>query len=155
MKNNEHKYNISSERLNELKTELEYRKNDKRLGLKENLGEMIAAGDISENEGYSMTLDENENNERKIAELEDLIANAILITKSSGNKVALGSKVTVKMNSLEKTYYIVGESEANPLENKLSTSTPIGRALLAKKVGDSCKIQLPMGEIECSILKIE
>lgn len=155
MEDRVNKYSISTEGLEELKSELEQRLNSKREDLKEMIEEMRSRGDLSENEGYTLALEEFESNERRIAELTDLIDNAKIIKRTSHNSVGLGNKVTVEVEGKERSYTIVGESEANPIDNKVSAETPLGKALIGKKVGQSFSIELPLGTQALKILNIE
>ena len=152
MKNKTHK--ITQSGLDKLQEELDYRINVKSAELDELLYDAIAKGDISENEAYEMTLDEKETNGRRIAELQDMIATAEVVEETTGDTIAIGSKVLLKMKEKEIEYHIVGASEGNPLENKISEETPIGKALVGKKKGDTIKVDLPMGEVEYEIVDI-
>lgn len=132
-KKKETKELLTIEGLNELKKELDYRSNGKRAELRDSLEDMRSKGDLSENEGYSLTIDENNLNEVRISELEAMIANAKVITKCDVDTVCVGSKVTVINGGEKKVFEVVGEDQANPLENKISYKSPIGMALMDKK----------------------
>jgi len=94
--------------------------------------------------------------EGRIEEIEALIAKAKLIKSnhSANNRVVLGCKVTVKVNSKEQTFEVVGEWEADPLEQKISHTSPLGQALLGKKSGEKVEIEAPAGKVTYHILKI-
>ena len=100
-------------------------------------------GDLSENQEYSDARAEQKAVENRIAEIEDILKNAKLIRNASHDKVAMGATVTVTLNGKRQKYSIVGPVEANPLEGKISDKSPIGQALLGKKVGDT--YELPNG----------
>lgn len=100
-------------------------------------------GDLSENQEYSDARAEQKAVENRIAEIEDILKNAKLIRNASHDKVAMGATVTVTLSGKRQTYSIVGPVEANPLEGKISDKSPIGQALMGKKVGDT--YELPNG----------
>ncbi|MBR5621234.1 transcription elongation factor GreA [Candidatus Saccharibacteria bacterium] len=100
-------------------------------------------GDLSENQEYSDARSEQKAVENRIAEIEEILKSAKLIRNASHDKVAIGATVTVTLAGKRHTYSIVGPVEANPLEGKISDKSPIGQALLGKKVGDT--YELPNG----------
>ncbi len=100
-------------------------------------------GDLSENQEYSDARSEQKTVENRIAEIENILKSAKLIRNASHDKVAMGATVTVTLAGKRHTYSIVGPVEANPLEGKISDKSPIGQALLGKKVGDT--YELPNG----------
>lgn len=102
-------------------------------------------GDLAENSEYQTARQEQEKNENRISELEHILANVELIkAPKSGGKVQLGSKVTLKgKDGKTKQFQVVGTVEADPLEGKISDESPIGQALLGKKVGDEAEIKTP------------
>ncbi len=101
-------------------------------------------GDLSENAEYSAAMQEKEHVESRIAELEHILQNVELIKKPKGDsKVQLGSHVKLKSNSKTKEFSVVGTVEADPLNGKISDESPIGKALLGKKVGDDVEIVTP------------
>ncbi len=110
-------------------------------------------GDLSENAEYSSARQEQERVESRIAEIEHILQNVELITKPKGDsKVQLGSKVVLKDGgNKQKEFQVVGTVEADPLNGKISDESPIGKALLGKKVGDEVEIKTP---VETAIYKI-
>ena len=110
-------------------------------------------GDLAENAEYSSARQEQDKNETRIAELEHILQNAELIKASkAGDKVVLGSTVKLKTSGGKaKEFQVVGTVEADPLNGKISDESPIGQALIGKKVGDKVEIQTP---IETSTYKI-
>lgn len=146
---------LTQQGLDELKKELDFRSTTKREELKNTLEDMRSKGDLSENEGYSLTIEESELNEARIVELEEIISKAKVITKCEVGTVCVGSKVTVKIDSQSKVFELVGEDQANPLENKISYKSPIGTALMDKKVGDKAKIETPAGVTQYEIIAVK
>lgn len=128
--------------------------------LKEELAALVAArmdiadkiktarefGDLAENSEYQLARQEQEKNEARISELEHILANVKEITKPKGDsKVQLGSNVKLKgEGGAAKEFQVVGTVEADPLEGKISDESPIGQALLGKKVGDEVEIKTPV-----------
>ena len=115
----------------------------RRPAIAERLQTARAFGDLSENQEYSDARAEQKTVENRIAEIEDILKNAKLIRNGSHDKVSMGATVTVTLSGKKFTYSIVGPVEANPLEGKISDKSPIGQALLGKKVGDT--YELPNG----------
>ena len=115
-------------------------------------------GDLSENAEYDAAKERQGMLEAKIAELKALIANARIIdqTKLQTEEVALLNKVTIKnlKNKATMTYTIVGESEANLREGKISITTPIAKGLLGHKVGDVVEVQAPVVKMQFEIVEI-
>lgn len=101
-------------------------------------------GDLAENAEYTSALQEQERTESRIAEIENILLNAEVIKKPKGDsKVQLGSKVSLKANGKTKEFQVVGTVEADPVNGKISDESPIGQALLGKKVGDEVEINTP------------
>jgi len=115
----------------------------RRPAIAERLQTARAFGDLSENQEYTDARSEQKTVENRIAEIEDILKNAKLIRNASHDKVSMGATVTVTLSGKKFTYTIVGPVEANPLEGKISDKSPIGQALLGKKVGDT--YELPNG----------
>jgi len=151
----EEKY-LTQEGLENLKKELEYMKKEGRIEVSEQLKEAISFGDLSENAAYDEAKERQSMLESKIMETERLINSAKVIEKN-GNKgwVTVGSYVTIKSESGEEKYHIVGEEEANPLENRISFKSPLGKELIDKPKGAELKIETPRGVMKYKILKIE
>ena len=122
------------------------------------IAEAREKGDLSENAEYDAAKERQGMLEAKIAELKALIANARIIdqTKLQTEEVALLNKVTIKnlKNKATMTYTIVGESEANLREGKISITTPIAKGLLGHKVGDVVEVQAPVGKMQFEIVEI-
>lgn len=108
-------------------------------------------GDLKENQEYTDARDEQRQIETRILEIEDILKNAKIIETGSFKEVAVGAKVRIKILGKEHEYMIVGEVEADPLNGRISDISPIGKAIMGKKVGD--KYLLPNGN-EGEILSI-
>jgi transcription elongation factor GreA len=147
---------LTTEGYKKIKEEIEYRENVLRKELSETLNEMREQGDLSENDGYSLAVEENEQNEEEIARLKKLLKNSKIVKKRDKSKVNVGNKVIVAYDGeKDRVYTLVGEDNANPLENRISYKSPIGSALLGKKVGDKFTLSTPKGKVECKIKKIK
>jgi transcription elongation factor GreA len=120
--------------------------------------EARAHGDLSENAEYSSAKEAQSHNEGRIAELESMIGRAevIEISKLSGNQVKFGATVTLidEDTEQEKIYQIVGDFEADVRSGKVSISSPIARALIGKKMGDSIEVHTPGGGKSYEIVRI-
>lgn len=115
-----------------------------------------AHGDLSENSEYHAAREDLSLINSRIEELEDVINRAKVIQHAKGkNTIKVGSSVTLKHNSKSLVYRLVTAWEANPLENKISIESPIGKALMSKKQGDTIEVDAPAGKQKYDILKIE
>ena len=150
---------LTPEGLEKLKKEIEYLSTDKRREVAERIKEAREFGDISENSEYDDAKNEQAMLEARIATLEDKLRSASVINASelSADVVRVGSQVQVKDdNGKSATYTIVGSTEADPSENKLSNESPVGKALVGRKKGDTAKVTLPNGKTrELTVTKIE
>jgi transcription elongation factor GreA len=151
---------LTPEGLEKLKAEIEYLSSDKRREVAERIKEAREFGDISENSEYDDAKNEQAMLEARIASLEDKLRSASVINAAelSPDVVRVGSVVNVKDGGSGKSlqYTIVGSTEANPSENKLSNESPVGKALLGHKKGDTVTVQLPSGKArELKITKID
>jgi transcription elongation factor GreA len=149
---------LSKEKIEELKEKLRVLKTEKRFEIAERLKKAKEYGDLSENFEYATVKEDQEQLEREIAQMEELIKNAQIITKASTKDVVhVGHTVTVKSSEGKKhTFTIVGSEEADPLNSRISNVSPLGRELLGKKVGDAATIKTPKGMVlEYKILSIE
>lgn len=125
-----------------------------RPAIAERLATARAFGDLSENQEYTDARAEQKTVENRILEIEDILKNASVIRKNSSGKVTMGSVVTVKVVNKKQTFTIVGPVEANPLEGKISNESPIGRALMGRKVGEATELQTPKGTTKYVIVEI-
>lgn len=136
-------FHLTQEGVNELKAE-----HAKLVAERKEVAERIKTarefGDLAENAEYQVARQEQEKNEARITELEHIIGNVDIIKSSgSGSKVRLGSKVTLDGGGKNKEFQVVGTVEADPLEGKISDESPIGQALMGKKVGEAVEIKTP------------
>lgn len=147
---------ISKEGLKKLKEELEYRKNILRKKISEEIGVAKEQGDLSENFEYQDAKERQGTNEVRIANLETEIINSIVVeSKSGGSDIALGTVFTVEIDGEQKTFEIVGSTEADPIAGKISNDSPLGNAFLGKSVGDMVEIKVPAGTKQYKIISIE
>lgn len=141
-----------------LKDELEYLKNIKRREIKENLATARSFGDLSENSEYDEVRNEQAKVEARISELEYIITHAKVVdeTQIQEDVVSIGSCVKVLDLDFDEEidYMIVGSNEADPLEGKISNQSPIGIALMGKRVGEEVVAHTPGGEIKMKILDV-
>jgi transcription elongation factor GreA len=145
---------ITQEGLVKLKTELSFLINKKRKEIIEKIQIAKSYGDLSENAEYESAKSEQSFVEGRISEIEDILKKAKLIKRKVGNIVCLGSNIVVEVDGQESEYQLVGSSEANPGEKKISNESPIGQAILGKKAGDLVEIEVPDGKICYKIKKI-
>lgn len=147
---------MTADGLEKLKNELNELLQVRRPAVAQRIKDAREMGDISENAEYDAARQEQAFVEGRISELEEVIKNAQVISDEKDNGVVrIGSKVTVRVDSGEETFYIVGAQEANPLENKISHESPIGASLVGKKVGESLEVEAPLGKVTYKIIKIE
>jgi transcription elongation factor GreA len=141
-----------------LEAELKRRQQEERPRIIQAIAEARSHGDLSENAEYHAAKESQSLNEGRIAELEDKIARAevIDVSKLSGNTVKFGATVTLvdEDTEEEKSYQIVGDSEADVKSGKVSVSSPIARALIGKKVGDAVEVNTPGGGKSYEVLKV-
>ena len=148
-------YYLSAKKLEELKDELHKLKTVKRLEVAERLKRAKEYGDLSENAEYSEAREQQETVEYRIDELEDIIKNVSIIKKSSSqDSVNIGCEVEIESKGKSRAFTIVGSNEAKPEDGLVSNDSPIGRAMIGKKVGDLVKIKTPAGEATYKVLKI-
>lgn len=146
--------------LERLKTELKDYRDTRRKEVAARLKEAIAYGDLSENSEYEEAKNEQAFVEGRIVELESMIKNAKIISddKSGQDTVQVGVTVTVQNvteNDDPETYTIVGSTEADPVNHKISNESPIGSAILGKAKNEIVKVKVPAGIFEYKILKIK
>lgn len=150
---------LTPEGLEKLKAELEDLTTNKRREVAERIKDAREYGDISENSEYDDAKNEQAMIESRIAALEEKLRSATVVTADdiSTDVVGVGTAVKVKDDAGKSvTYTIVGSTEANPAEKKLSNESPVGRALIGHAKGDTVSVQLPNGKSrELKIEKIE
>lgn len=142
----------------ELRIELTDLKGPKRQELSLRLRHAIQQGDLSENADYHKAKEDQAFLEGRIQELEYLLNNATIVETQPGqyDKVDIGAKVTIQEEDYPpETYLMVGAKEADPRQGKISNDSPIGRALMGAKAGDTVSAQTPNGSLKLRVLKIE
>ena len=150
---------ITRKRKDELEAELDELKNIKRKEISEKIKEAREQGDLSENAEYDAAKEEQRDIEHRIAELENFLGNVEIIDEDDLDVkvVSVGSivKVLDKETDEQISYQILGASEANFLENKISNESPLGKALLGHKRNEVVTVAAPSGELKYKILKID
>jgi transcription elongation factor GreA len=154
---------LTAEGLEKLKAELNELRTVKRLENEERLHEAISHGDLSENSEYDAAKDEQARIEGRIQEIEQMLKTAVVIDSSKKRKseVELGTKVTIEDLAPEfeedkiQEYTVVGTTEADPFAGKISNESPIGAAILGKKVGTVVTVRTPLGDHQYKIKKIK
>lgn len=148
---------LTAEGMKELRQELDHLINVKRPALAKRLHSAIQQGDLSENADYITAKEEQGFLEGRIQQIEAMLRNAVLIHEGGlKDKVGLGSRVTVVERGEDEpeTFLIVGPAEANPIGGKVSNESPLGRALMGHRVGDTVTVMAPGGEIAFHITRI-
>lgn len=149
---------LTADGLKDLKDQLEYLKTEKRNEIAEKIKEALSFGDLSENAEYDAAKNEQAEVEEKIIKLENTIKNARLIEddNSGDGVVTIGCKVKLYDKEFEEeiVYKVVGSTEANPAQYKISNESPLGAALLGKKEGDEIEVNAPQGIMEFKILEV-
>lgn len=145
---------ITKDGLEKLKAELKELKEVKVADVAKRIQNARDQGDISENTEFDKAKEEQAIIEGKIAELEDILKNAKVTNVKSTGEIQVGSKVKAHIEGEEEEFHIVGALEADPMKNKISHESPIGAALLGKKIGDKVEVEAPIGKIIYTILEI-
>ena len=152
-------YKLTHDRLRELEAELTYLKTTREKEVAELIKEARSFGDLSENSEYDEAKNEQAKLYGRIAEVENILAHAVVIDEeeAAGNGVGLGC--TIRVKEIEtgecEVYLIVGSQEANPLDARISDDSPFGRAVLGRAIGDIVNVEAPNGTIQYEILSIE
>ncbi len=154
----EKKTMLTQDGYNKLVEKLDYLKSVRRIEVSERLKAAIALGDLSENSEYDDAKNEQGRLEGEISELEAKLRNSEIIEAQSGtDKVMIGSTVTIRDVELDtvETYMIVGSTEADPDNNKISDESPLGAAILDKGAGTIVQVHAPAGILEFEILDVK
>lgn len=149
-------HRITNEGLENLKKELDYLINIYRPQVLESLKYAFSLGDLPENAEYDAANDELEKVDERIHNLEDILNHHEIITKQEIDKVQIGHSVEIEYldtKEIEK-YTIVGSSEANPILNKISSSSPIAQAIINKKINTTVTVEAPNNTYQIKILSI-
>lgn len=138
--------------------ELEYLKGTKRQQVKEDIATARSFGDLSENSEYDEARNEQAKVEARITELEQLVLNAVIVDESKMDTSIVNVGSTVKVYDVDfdenVEYSIVGSNEVDPLQNKISDMSPIGKALIGKRAGDKISVETPGGAVRLEILEV-
>ena len=145
---------VTAARLEELKKELGHLKKVVRHEIIQKIVEAKAFGDLSENAAYAEAREQQAFVESRIFELDDLIKKAVVIHKKSGDFVTVGASIKIEGNGKTKEYKIVGQNEADPGSGLISNESPLGRAFLGHKTGETLTVETPAGKIIYKILTI-
>ncbi len=155
----EKKFPMTASGKQKLEEELDFLKSVKRKEVVERIKIARSHGDLSENSEYDSAKEDQGFLEGKIASIESMIRNSVIITADELNtdEVRLGKTVTFKElpDGDEETYTIVGSAEANPIEGLISNDSPIAKGLIGRSKGDQVKIITPGGEMSVTILEIK
>jgi len=149
---------LTQEGYDKLVEKLDYMKSVRRMEVSERLKAAIALGDISENSEYDDAKNEQGRLEGEISELEAKLRNSEIIhVAASTGTVMIGSTVTIRDVELDEiqTYMIVGSTEADPNNNKISDESPLGAAILDKSAGTTVQVHAPVGVLEFEILDVK
>lgn len=138
---------LTREGLEELKKEYEALTKTKRPGVLNRVSQARSMGDLSENAEYTVAREELSFIDGRIDELEELLKQVVLINNNHSSTIKLGSTVKVNTGSVKEEFSVVGEWEADPKEKKISHESPLGKALLGKKVGEKVEVEAPAGKI--------
>lgn len=149
------KVHITKEGLKELQAEFDNLTKMKRPKAVERVARARDFGDLSENNEYQQAREDLSFIDGRIEELEELIVKAQVVDGKKGRKtIDIGCKVTLSGNGKSHTYTVVGEWEADPKEKKISHQSPLGKALVGKKVGEEVEIEAPAGKVVYTVNKI-
>jgi transcription elongation factor GreA len=150
---------LTPEGYEKLKEEISYLSTEKRREVAERIKTAREFGDIAENAEYDDAKNEQALLEHRIAQLEERLRNARVITKKeiSKDSVSIGSRVKLRDVDAKETieYRIVGSAEANPSENKLSNESPVGKAIIGRKKGETVEVAAPRGTLKFKIMDIQ
>lgn len=155
---NQDKIQMTQEGLKQIKEEYQELVEVKRPKIVARLSESRSEGDLSENNEYIQSRQELNFIDGRIAELEDVISKAVVANGSHQKcqKVSFGCRVTVKNgDGQQQIFHLVGEWEADPAAQKISSESPLGKSLLGGKIGDEVEVQAPAGKIVYTIAKID
>jgi transcription elongation factor GreA len=153
---NQHNVLLTKEGLEELKKEYDILISTKRPDAIKRVAAARDQGDLSENSEYAASRDDLSFIEGRVSELEEILHSAKLISsRHSKSAVDIGCRVTLHIDGKRDVYTIVGEWEADPKEKKISHSSPLGKALLGKKVGEQIEVTAPAGKLVYKIMHIE
>ena len=147
---------LTEEGLRKLEKELEFLKTERRSQVAERIKQAIDFGDISENSEYEDAKNEQAFIEGKIADLEKKLRNVEIIKKGDADVVTVGSTVVLKDLEMDDVaeYTIVGSTEADPMEFRISNESPVGAAILGQRVGGIVEVHVPAGVLKYQIMQL-
>ncbi len=152
-------FKLTAERLAELEKELNWLKTTREKEVAELIKEARSFGDLSENSEYDEAKNEQSKLYGRIAEVENILAHAVVISEDETASDTIGLGCTVVVRDLEmdedETYEIVGSQEANPSQGRISDDSPFGRAMLGHKVGEEVTVEAPVGAIKFQVISVE
>ena len=153
---NDKKIYLTREGLGDLKKEFEDLSKIKRPDVLARVSQARDLGDLSENAEYVAAREELSFIDGRLDELEELLKQAVIINggRKPGSTVKLGSTVTLHIKGKKEIFTVVGEWEADPKEQKISHESPLGKALIGKKVGDKIEVEAPAGKLLYSIVSV-
>lgn len=155
----EKSYYMTQEGKQKIEEELHYLKTERRQEVVERIKVARDFGDLSENSEYDAAKDEQAFVESRIAQVEKMIRNAVIIESDNDNPdlVSLGKSVTFKElpDGEEETYTIVGSAEADPFEGKISNDSPMAKSLIGQEIGAEVSVVTPGGDIQVKIVNVE
>ena len=148
---------VTAQGFEDMKKELEYLQTEKRPEVIESLKEARALGDLSENAEYDAARTEQAEVEARIATLTSMLENACVIEEADTDEVSIGNVVEIEYieDGEKEVYTIVGSTEADPFENKISNESPIALAIMGKKKGQKAKVSSPNGEYDVKVVNIK
>jgi transcription elongation factor GreA len=146
---------LTAEGRAQIEAEYAHLVNVRRAEVAEQIGSAADDGDLSENAAYDHAKDEQALMEGRIATLEHFLRHAVLIESPSNGVVQLGSRVTIHQEGGQDTYTILGPLEASPGKGRISNESPMGRALMNHKAGDTVDVHAPSGVRKVQIISIE
>ena len=147
-------YVTTKEGMEKLRTELSELKGVRRPEISERIAKAKELGDLSENAEYHDAKDTMAFLEGRIMELEDYIAHAVVSVPASTEVVTVGCRVSCEVDGKKKQYWIVGSNESEPVKNRISNESPLGRAFLGRRAGDEFEMVLPSGTKKFKVLEI-
>jgi transcription elongation factor GreA len=127
---------------------------NQRVDAVENLAKARAMGDLSENGYYKSSRAKLSSIDSRLRRLRLMIKYTVVLKPRKTSKISFGSCVTVKIKGKQKQFEIVGKEESNPMQSKISKNSPIGKALMGKKVGDKVEVFVPAGKVEYEVVKV-
>lgn len=147
---------FSKEGLEKLKEEYAIRTGQTRIEIAARIKEAKEQGDLSENAEYAEAKESQSLNEGRIEDLKAILDNAVIISKpSAGGAVSVGSLIRVQNGGEAREFMIVGASEADPANGKISNESPLGSAFLGRKKGEKVKVATPKGTVEYKVIEVK